>query len=69
MTRPTPDDLEAAHEAVVERWRAERPRDLWRLQDAAEQDILDASYWPEDWRDHDLESEFYGEIVGRASAR
>jgi hypothetical protein len=69
MTRPTPSDLEDAHEEVVERWREERPRDLWRLQDATEQHILDESYWQEEWPEYDLEAEFYDEIVGRATTK
>lgn len=58
------DQIEA-HNETVEAWRSKRPRDLWRLQDATEYDILRAGRRPPTEYDTDLEEEFFEEIADR----
>jgi len=61
--QPSPD-FESAHEQTVDEWRDERPRDLSRLQDVTEYDVLKAYVPPTD-PDRELEEDFYGDVFDR----
>lgn len=66
-SEPTYDLIEA-HRQTVDDWRRDRVRDLWRLQDETEYDVLE-SYTPDGEPEGRLEEEFYRSVFRRAGIR